>query len=89
MSSLEEWIDAVVRGLGIQDHVDQEHARDVVLDLARDVAHAVARPAAPVTAFLLGVAAGRSADPQGSLPELVETVRQLVAEALSNRDENS
>jgi hypothetical protein len=34
-----------------------------VLDLARDVAHSVLRPAAPVTAYLLGVAVGRGADP--------------------------
>ena len=34
-----------------------------MLDVARDVAHAVERPAAPVTAYLLGVAVGRGADP--------------------------
>lgn len=32
----------------------------VLLDLARDAAHGVARPAAPVTTFLLGYAAGRA-----------------------------
>lgn len=32
--------------------------RDVVLDLARDAAHHVARPAAPLTTFLVGYAAG-------------------------------
>ena len=32
------------------------------LDLAREVAHNVVRPGAPVTAFLLGVAVGRGAD---------------------------
>ncbi len=31
-----------------------------VLDLARDIAHGVARPAAPVGAFLAGVAVGLS-----------------------------
>ncbi|ROO52655.1 hypothetical protein EDC02_7594 [Micromonospora sp. Llam0] len=35
----------------------------VVLDLARDVAHNVLRPGAPVTAYLLGLAVGRGADP--------------------------
>jgi hypothetical protein len=30
-----------------------------VLDVARDVAHEVDRPAAPVTAYLLGMAVGR------------------------------
>ncbi len=36
----------------------------LILDLARDVAHRVDRPAAPVTAFLLGVAVG-SGQPVG------------------------
>ena len=34
-----------------------------VLDVARDVAHDVARPAAPLSTFLLGLAVGRSEDP--------------------------
>jgi Domain of unknown function (DUF6457) len=33
--------------------------RDLVLDLARDAAHGVARPAAPLTTFLVGLAAGQ------------------------------
>jgi hypothetical protein len=37
---------------------------DLVLDVARDVAHGVARTAAPLTTYLLGLAVGRSgADP--------------------------
>ncbi|MFE1166988.1 DUF6457 domain-containing protein [Nocardiopsis sp. NPDC058789] len=36
---------------------------DRVLDLARDAAHSVARPAAPLTTYLLGVAVGQGADP--------------------------
>lgn len=55
---LEEWIEAVCLELGIdRDQVD----RNLVLDLARDVAHGVARPGAPLTTFLLGVAVGRGA----------------------------
>ncbi len=55
MSSLEKWIDAACAELDIdQAAVDQR----AVLDLAREVAHQVDRPAAPVTAFLLGVAVG-------------------------------
>jgi len=52
---LEDWIDTVCRELGLnRDDVD----RDLVLDLAKDVAHGVARPAAPLTAYLLGLAVG-------------------------------
>ena len=57
MSTLEDWTSAVVEELGL-DPGDVD--RDLVLDLARDVAHGVARPAAPLTAFLVGLAAGRS-----------------------------
>ncbi len=78
MTSLEEWMEAVCRELDLEEAIEPRHAREVVLDLARDVAHGVARPAAPVTAFLLGLAAGRSADAKGSLDELATRVRALV-----------
>lgn len=55
MSTLDEWIGAACAELGIApEQVDQRR----ILDLARDVAHQVDRPAAPLTAFLLGVAVG-------------------------------
>jgi hypothetical protein len=59
MSTLEDWIAAVRAELDV-DPVDTA----LVLDLARDVAHGVARPAAPLTAYLLGLAVGRGADPR-------------------------
>jgi hypothetical protein len=43
-----------------------------VLDLARDVAHNVARPGAPLTAYLLGVAVGRGANPAEAAAKLTE-----------------
>ena len=55
---LEQWIDHVCQELGL-DPADVD--RDLVLDLARDVAHGVARPAAPLTTYLLGLAVGRGA----------------------------
>ena len=61
MNALDEWTAAACRALDI-DTVDVGD-RSVVLDLARDVAHGVLRPAAPLTAYLLGVAVGRGADP--------------------------
>jgi hypothetical protein len=60
VSTLEDWTASVVAELGL-DPADVD--RDLVLDLARDVAHGVARPAAPLTAFLVGLAAGRSGTP--------------------------
>jgi len=55
---MDEWIDAVRAELGLEVAVDI----DAILDVARVAAHNVARPAAPVTTFLLGVAAGGGAD---------------------------
>jgi hypothetical protein len=54
MNTLEAWVEAVRAELGIVDPID----RDQLLDVTRDVAHAVARPAAPLTAYLMGIAVG-------------------------------
>ena len=59
MSTLQNWIAAACAELGVEQSIVDERA---VLDLARDVAHRVDRPAAPVTAFLLGVAVGTGQD---------------------------
>ena len=67
---LDEWVAEVCSALGIKNEIDS----DLLLDVARDVAHAVERRAAPVTTFLLGVAAGR--DPQG-LESAVQKVTAL------------
>ena len=76
MSTLEDWTDAVVGELGLADAVDGG-TRDLVLDLARDVAHGVARPAAPLTAFLVGLAAGRADDPVAAAREFGGRVSAL------------
>ena len=59
MSTLDDWTTAVVDELGIADLVD-DRTRDLVLDMTKDVAHGVARPAAPLTAYLMGLAVGRA-----------------------------
>lgn len=58
--------------------VDAPTGPDAVLDLAADAAHSVVRPAAPLTTFLVGYAAGLA----GGGPEAVERAR-VVAEALA------
>jgi hypothetical protein len=57
---LEAWITTACGALDLNDLSDAD--RRAVLDLARDVAHGVVRPAAPLTTFLLGLAVGRGAD---------------------------
>lgn len=61
--ALSAWVEAVVRELGLEGAVEDPGIVDVVLDLTSDVAHGVSRPGAPVTAFLVGLAAGRAVDP--------------------------
>lgn len=59
--NLHDWIDELSDVLDVDTEVDEA----LVLDLARAAAHNVARPAAPITAYLLGFAAGsRDADPE-------------------------
>ncbi len=59
MTELEDWIATASSALGVSDPVDV----DLLLDLSREVAHAVVRPAAPVTAYLLGLAVARGTEP--------------------------
>jgi hypothetical protein len=75
MNTLEEWTAAVSAGLGLDPGPVGTAESKTVLDLARDVAHAVDRPAAPLTAYLLGVAVGRGL----ALPDASARVRELAA----------
>jgi hypothetical protein len=75
MNTLEEWTAAAGAGLGLDSGPLSTAEIKAVLDAAGDVAHAVARPAAPLTAYLLGVAVGRGL----TLPEAAERVRALAA----------
>ena len=53
MSELDDWLSAVCAELGLDGAVATAMTA-VVLDVARDAAHGVARPAAPLTTYLLG-----------------------------------
>jgi hypothetical protein len=58
-SSMQDWVTAVKTELDLEVEVDV----DLILDVAKDAAHAVQRPAAPVTTYLLGLAVAGGADP--------------------------
>ena len=60
MNELDAWVAAAAAELGLEPG---EVRAKLVLDVARDVAHQVLRPGAPVTAYLMGLAVGRGADP--------------------------
>jgi Domain of unknown function (DUF6457) len=56
-TALNAWITKLSSALNVND-IDLD--LDQVLDLAGDAARAVLRPAAPLTTFLVGYAAGRA-----------------------------
>lgn len=66
---MQEWINAVKIELGIEESPDV----NLILDVARDAAHSVRRPAAPLTTYLLGYAVARGAD----LHESVKKIEHL------------
>ncbi|WFE51073.1 DUF6457 domain-containing protein [Micromonospora sp. WMMD1155] len=67
MTVMDDWVTAACAELELDPAGVPVPA---VLDLARDVAHQVLRPGAPVSAYLLGVAVGRGADPADAAARL-------------------
>ncbi|MEU0547205.1 DUF6457 domain-containing protein [Micromonospora sp. NPDC005979] len=67
MTVLDDWVTAACAEVGLDA---TEVPVSAVLDLARDVAHQVVRPGAPVSAYLLGLAVGRGADPADAAARL-------------------
>ncbi len=76
-NALSEWVTAVARELGLEEALDSAATTDLVLDLTSDVAHGVSRPGAPVTAFLVGVAAGRADDPAVAARDYSQKISRL------------
>ncbi|MDA8372109.1 MAG: DUF6457 domain-containing protein [Nocardiopsaceae bacterium] len=60
--TLVEWAQRACAELELSEEIGKADV-DRVLDLAKDAAHSVVRPAAPLTTYLLGIAVGRGADP--------------------------
>jgi hypothetical protein len=51
--NLHDWIDELMDVLDIEGEIDEA----LILDVAREAAHRVVRPAAPISTYLLGYAA--------------------------------
>ena len=75
MSTVDDWVVAAREALGLTDEVDVA----LLLDVAREAAHAVARPAAPVTTYLLGLAVAAGADAERAAATLTELAREWPA----------
>lgn len=72
-----EWLHRVSDELGVDPGAIAE-ATPHLLDLTRDVAHGETRPSAPLTAYLVGVAAGASTGAAAGGQELATHTRELV-----------
>jgi hypothetical protein len=81
--TLYDWAQDAVAALEVPDEgrwVADKETVQWVLDLARDVAQGVARPGAPVGAFLAGVAVGRNL---GKGPGALDDVRRTLEPTLN------
>lgn len=71
---LDAWVAELAAALGIDASAID---RDLLLDVARDAARGVARPAAPLTTFLVGLAAGRHGADAAAVREAAQTAMRL------------
>ncbi|MCJ1715818.1 DUF6457 domain-containing protein [Microbacterium sp. M1A1_1b] len=76
---LTAWTAELAEALALPDGFELD--LDVVLDLARDAAHGVARPAAPLTTFLVGYAAGLRG---GAPADVTDAARTATDRALAH-----
>lgn len=60
---MHDWIEAVTSELGISEVEVNDSLMKEILAVARDAAHNVERPAAPLSTYLMGIAVARGADP--------------------------
>ncbi|MCM6764453.1 DUF6457 domain-containing protein [Rathayibacter sp. ZW T2_19] len=79
---LREWWDELCTALGLGE---VPIGRDALLALAGDAAHGVVRPAAPLTTFLAGYAAGL----QGGGAEALATALATASGAIRDRAHDS
>ncbi len=77
MGGMQTWVNAVKTELGLEEDVDVA----LILDVAKDAAHAVQRPAAPVTTYLLGLAVGVGADPAQAAAAIARLAQSWDADA--------
>ena len=70
---LDAWAGAAARRLGVSLEPGDVSA---LLDLARDAAHGVTRPAAPLTAYIAGMAVGSGR----TLEDVARELRVAIAE---------
>ncbi|HET6560482.1 MAG TPA: DUF6457 domain-containing protein [Marmoricola sp.] len=70
--NLHDWIDELQDALDIEIELDE----GLILDVARQAAHRVQRPAAPISTFLLGYAAALA---DGNVEKVEELAGRVIA----------
>jgi len=60
---MHKWIDTVVAALNLQGIEVTDSLMKEILAVARDAAHNVERPAAPLSTYLMGIAVAQGSDP--------------------------
>ena len=70
-----KWLVEAANALGLPPEDATRHIR-ALLDLTRDVAHNRSRPAAPLTAFLVGLASGTPAEVEANIDKLSALVNK-------------
>lgn len=74
--SLDAWVALLTEELGLRAGVCD---LSLVLDLARDAAHSIARPAAPLTTFLVGYAAALAGGSAEDIRRIAAIATRLAA----------
>lgn len=79
---LTAWTGMLARSLSTDLGVPLEELVDhqTLLDMAREAAHAVDRPAAPITTYLVGLAVARAGGGAEDLAKAAATVRHAAAQ---------
>ncbi len=73
--SLDAWVQALCAELRVDVPVDVR----LLLDVARDAAHQVERPAAPLTTFIVGYAAALQGGGEGAVAAAAATATRLAS----------
>lgn len=79
IASTHEWLNQASQTLQISPELTREVLGDL-LDLTKNVAHGPSRPAAPVTAFLIGLSTGQAQEAGTSEEDLAAAVRERIAQ---------
>jgi hypothetical protein len=74
--SLSTWSSQLADALGVEVEFEIED----ILDVAREAAHQVERPAAPLTTFLIGYAAGMRGGSASDVSDCIDIASELASQ---------